>query len=529
MSKNQRALVKEALSYWKLGLEDPVYFIENFCKLKDQKAGKAIPFKLWPAQRWQLYYWQTNQRCITLKSRQIGITWLALAFGLWKMCRQKYFEGIIVSRKESAAISALDKLKFMYNHLPDLIKNHVIPKTGDTRLLLELGTIEGRFVAESANPEAGRSDTLNYLIMDEAAFMPDAHSIWTAAQPALSRTSGNAIIISTANGHDSFFQPVYSKGADKMNGFHANFISWKGDPDRTQEWYNNAEREALNNGIEFSKKFRQEYPKDPIEAFLVTGECVFSGDMVSDYLNMKPFACTVGHIDTKRKFTADHNGPFTIYERPNPNHKYCIGVDCSEGLEKGDWSVAAVYNRTTCEQVAELRTHMDTDLFGKTVNAIGWMYNKAMLNIEMNNMGESVLNVLHKQLHYPSIYKQMRYDGHSSKKVKKLGWRTTATSKPLMIDTLNSLLREHEMMPKSRKLFEEMNTFVRKDAGMSSRMGALGNNHDDAVIAHSLAAIMLAEMPMIQSVSQNRPAVYQPLARVSYSDIPDRNTVLKTA
>jgi hypothetical protein len=61
-------------------------------------------------------------------------------------------------------------------------------------------------------------------------------------------------------------------------------------------------------------------------------------------------------------------------------------------------------------------------------------------------------------------------------------------------------------------------------------MGATGKNHDDCVIAHSLAAVVLLEKPLMGTVSKNRAAVYKRTGKYSHKKRGglDRNKVFKT-
>ena len=475
--------------------KDPIYFIEKFCMLKDQKNGRPIPFTLWPCQKEQLSLWMKNSRNITLKTRQIGISWLSAAYMLHEIMFKKYFEAMAISRKEADAIKYLDKARFMYNNLPELFKQ-MVPIVKENRLLMEFYN-ESVAMAESSNPDAGRSETLNMLILDEAAFIPDSPSIWNAAEPTLEKTNGKAIIISTGNGYDSFFQPMYQASQEEANGFKSYFISWFGDPERDQKWYDIREKNAKTNNR--LREFRAEYPRNPVESFIVSGETFFDPDLIQFFLNKDPFPYQQGRLTEKGDavLTLNSSGPLKVWDKPISGHHYVIGVDTAEGIQHGDNSVAEVYDRQTLEQVAEYASHTDTEEFAKIVRRLGMIYNRALINIEMNSVGESVLNSLVKQMHYPNIFRQMRYDEASNRKSHKMGWRTTISSKRLMLDALGSFLRSREMLPKSMMFFEEMKTFVmvRTEFG-NYKLEASGNNHDDRVIATALCAIVLQEKPM---------------------------------
>ncbi len=101
MDKNDQKLLSEIRELLVNSKFDPILFIQTFCKLKDQAIGEPIPFTLWDCQKEQLLDWQEHLECITLKTRQIGISWLSGAFALWNAFFNDYYEVMVVSKKET--------------------------------------------------------------------------------------------------------------------------------------------------------------------------------------------------------------------------------------------------------------------------------------------------------------------------------------------------------------------------------------------------------------------------------------------
>ena len=67
-----------------------------------------------------------------------------------------------------------------------------------------------------------------------------------------------------------------------------------------------------------------------------------------------------------------------------------------------------------------------------------------------------------------------------------LGWRTTASSKPLAIDELNAAIRDGGVTVLCAKTLAEMRTFVRKENGRMT-----GSPHDDRIISMAIGTQML--------------------------------------
>ena len=62
------------------------------------------------------------------------------------------------------------------------------------------------------------------------------------------------------------------------------------------------------------------------------------------------------------------------------------------------------------------------------------------------------------------------------------GWKTTRTSKPLMIDDLSMALRNDEIVLRCQHTLAELRTYVRNERG-----GMSGSPHDDRVMALALS------------------------------------------
>jgi len=64
----------------------PALFVERHCQIYDATDRVWMPFALWPAQRETLRTMHDNRLTVILKARQLGLTWLVLAYALWLIC-----------------------------------------------------------------------------------------------------------------------------------------------------------------------------------------------------------------------------------------------------------------------------------------------------------------------------------------------------------------------------------------------------------------------------------------------------------
>jgi len=101
---------------------------------------------------------------------------------------------------------------------------------------LSMGLTNGSLIkAVAATPEAGRSDALSLLILDESAFTMYADSIWTAAHQTLA-TGGDCICLSTPNGVGNWFHKTWQKANSGESQFNPIKLKWTVHPDRDQAW-----------------------------------------------------------------------------------------------------------------------------------------------------------------------------------------------------------------------------------------------------------------------------------------------------
>jgi hypothetical protein len=176
------------------------------------------------------------------------------------------------------------------------------------------------------------------------------------------------------------------------------------------------------------------------------------------------------------------DGYVRIWKFPTFGHRYVIGADVAEGLEKGDFSCAHVYDRADMSLCAEWHAHIDPDLFGSELAMLGKVYNFATIGVEDNNHGGTTNRAL-RRLKYPHLFYRQEIDDRGAGKTQKLGWRTDTASRPIMIDDLAALVRDGFSCP-SKETVEEMMSFVVKADGKAE---ADQSCFDDRIIASAIA------------------------------------------
>jgi phage FluMu gp28-like protein len=209
---------------------DPAYFMKKYYWIQHPKRGR-IQFNLYPFQEKVLKLYSNNEYYVVNKSRQLGISTLVSAYSLWLMLFHTDKNVLVVATKQETAKNMVTKVRFAYNNLPSWLK---IKTAEDNRLSLRLAN-GSQIKAVAASPDAGRSEAVSLLVLDEAAFIPGVDVIFTAAQQTLA-TGGQCIAISTPNGTGNWFHKTYTKAQLKENKFIPLSLPWTVHPERTQKW-----------------------------------------------------------------------------------------------------------------------------------------------------------------------------------------------------------------------------------------------------------------------------------------------------
>ena len=171
----------------------------------------------------------------------------------------------------------------------------------------------------------------------------------------------------------------------------------------------------------------------------------------------------------------------TVFREPEGGHIYCVGVDTAEGLEHGDYSCAQVLDVRTGEQCAVWHGHIPPDELASEVDLLGRWFLGALCCVESNNHGLTTIVQL-RHLGYPNLFRKRSLNTSTTRVSQEFGWKTTRTTKPLLIDDLGMALRAGELRLFDRFTLAELRTYTRNERGTMS-----GSPHDDRVMALALA------------------------------------------
>jgi len=185
------------------------------------------------------------------------------------------------------------------------------------------------------------------------------------------------------------------------------------------------------------------------------------------------------------------NGCLRVWKFPELRRSYILAADVAEGLEKGDYTAAHVIDVGSFEQAAVWWGKEDPYQFARMLYGLGIWYNGCLIACERNENGIVVINYLRANS-YPQIYKMEKFEYEMVEETDKLGWITTARSRPLLIDALRESVRTQALILNDSETLAEMRTFIRNPR--TGKIEAAVGSNDDLVISLGIACHLRMKM-----------------------------------
>ena len=421
--------------------QDPVYFLKNYVKISHPLKG-LIPFSTYDFQDDLLKDFKDHRFNIILKARQLGISTIVAGYAAWLLLFRREKQVMVVATKFKTAANIVIKVKKMLKTLPEwmMISEIVV----DNQSSFELRNGSKINASTTSAKDAGRSESLSLLIVDEAAFVEGMEELWTGILPTIS-TGGRCIALSTPNGVGNWFYKTYTDAESETNLFNAINLPWDVHPERDEEWF----RDQTKNMSK--REIAQEFEC----SFNMSGETVISPEDVG--------RLTDNTIEPKHKTGFDRN--YWIWEEPKDGIGYLVSADVSRG-DGADNSVFHVFRVDTFEQVAEYQGKPNHDMFAMLLNSVGREYGNALMVVENNNVGYNVLDKL-QTLEYPNLYYSTKgsheyVDNYTAEFANGIvpGFSTTSKTRPLIIAKMEEFVRNEVIKINSKRTIKELQTFV---------------------------------------------------------------------
>lgn len=161
-------------------------------------------------------------------------TTTVVAYILWYILFNEDKFVAILANKAKTSREILNRIKLAYEALPLWLQQGISAwNKGD--IALENNC---RVLADSTASSAARGYSINFLYLDEFAFVPNnvAEEFFTSVYPTItSGTQSKVLISSTPNGMNHFYR-MWKEAEEKVNGFVTIEANWRQVPNRTEEW-----------------------------------------------------------------------------------------------------------------------------------------------------------------------------------------------------------------------------------------------------------------------------------------------------
>lgn len=432
--------------------KDPFLFSE-YCYVINPVLGR-VQFKLYPFQKGVLLNFLKHRFNIILKFRQAGITELISMYCLWLCMFHRDKKVNIISIKDTTAKKVLKKIKFMYKNLPWYLQTPIINgRAGEFGSQSVIEFSNGSFIESIPTSEqAGRSESLSLLVIDEAAIVKWASTIWASALPTLS-TGGSAILNSTPYGTGSFYHNMWINALSGGNPFNPIRLHWQMHPDRDQAWYDEM-RAALG-----PRRTAQE----------IDGDFLSSGNTVFDMADIRDIEESLSDYPPLKTAL---NGQYMEFGEVSPHKEYFIGADVSTGRSL-DYSSFTVMDRDG-EEWGVYKGRIPISRYGKLLGDTGVKFNEATIAPESNDIGIAVTMYLQSE-GYPKLYystKLLKKKHKNKPEEEKIpGWLTTTKNRSVIINGLEEDIRKGNCLIKDPFFVNEASTFIYDSAGVPIAKG----------------------------------------------------------
>lgn len=592
----------------------PIYFIEEYLYIRpgeinigtEASSTEPIPFvlnavQLTVADKICAHFVGekfTRVQALVLKHRKAGISTLIAAFDYWFLRFYENMNAFVIADLSSHTDTIMGMIdtfqqrdscgqgakEAKYRPLQR------IPMPGSKKgLKFKNGSVCEQDTGENSNP--GTSSTLNVVHMSENSKWRDPENAETSLLNSIPR-QGFAFVIkeSTAFGINKYAQDCEEAFAGK-SVWEPIFVTWLNMPDCTDPVYPSEvmeldieERELMASYpkmtlghikfrrrqisvLESSERFKQDFPLNPREPFLITGSNYFNTRAVQERIDEITFyrdwkaqgldkirekypdlmVKFIHHprgiraalarleddciIPVMTSFSETIDGSISrmhepkgrmcdgiaqVFRDPKAGHKYVLTIDAAEGKKSNQYtsddSVIEVFDCFSQEQVCEWGGTFDEETTAHYALMIGRSYNNALIVNEMNNKcGGLTWGYLEK-----SGYKNLFYreSVSSNKRQKEPGWDTKSGIKKEVCGQFKIDFKNNNCLIHSLDLLCEMLYFIDSQA----KLGAAEGHKDDRVMSAAVALKVISITPNLKKPEKHA-YDYEEEARGSYAEV----------
>lgn len=482
--------------------------IEKMLRIRN-KRGHVVPFKFNTAQD---FYWQRmTRRNLVLKARQKGLS-KVIDGDQYIQCGMRTTNAVVISHERESTERLFSAVKAYHDNMP--IKPEV---SIDSRRMMKFPKTGSVFFVGTAGQTAfGRGDTIDRAHLSEAAFYPNLEKILAGVAEAAEY--GQIDIETTPNGREYFYD-LWNKAKAGKSPYTCIFIPWFIDEEYSADNLTDEEKEGLSKTVqemfnmseeEFAETldeeelallkrveheygmvltvgqmkwrrykiwdkgdlFYQEYPEDDESCFLQAGRSVFKHIKVDATLK-------IPMDDIRKMKPEDRDRLLGNKDKGMRKKTLYAGIDPAEGTPEGDahsFSVIEPFSPYHPENGAvviyELTSNDPIDVFLLEVEKILNQFD-IILGIEGQGVGAAMVKTA------------------NDMGIQFNEWETTGSSRPIMINDLESAWRKEELYETYTEAEGEARNMV---YNKSNKAEHPSGKHDDRVFSRAIA-LQMFNMP----------------------------------
>lgn len=447
---------------------DPVYFCKNYVKIIHVDRG-MINFDPYDFQKDIVRSFVDNRFTIICSCRQAGKTTSVVAAILHYILfsQEKGKLVAILANKGSTSREIMARVKLAYENLP-LWMQQGVKEWNKGSIELEN---ECRVIAAATSSSSIRGLSVSMLVIDETAFVENWNEFFTSTLPTIASGDKTKVcLVSTPNGLNHFYKLWVdaNKKGDEWNGYNPISVTWQDVPGRDEVWAK-TQRALIGD-----TKFKQEHEI----AFLGSTHTLIDANKLSALPLLQPI---------KEAYA----GSFVIYEDPIPGAQYAIVADVGEGkgLDDSAFSLIRVDQLPYVQVARYCDNFISTLEYGDILANVGSKYNDAVILVELNNIGRTVVDYMRDHLEYENLI-ATENKGSSGKQISgggssyEFGIRTTKTVKQTGCSYLKELIENDQLLINDAVTIEQLSRFSRVKNSFQAEVGY----KDDVVMSLVLFA-----------------------------------------
>lgn len=531
----------------------------------------------------------TRVQAIILKHRKAGISTLIAAFDYWHMRFNPSFNAFVIADLGGHTDNIMEMVKLFRSKdrcgEGDPIRDHQPPETlpmpkNKSGLRISNGSMAEQDSGENSNP--GTSGTIMVCHMSENAKWRDPENAETSLLNSIPR-SGYAFIVkeSTAYGINKYAKDCEEASQGKSS-WEFIFITWLDMPDCRREIYPGEtfkltrEEEELkatyhpkmtDEHIKFRReqiellgstdKFKQDFPLNPREPFLITGSNFFNLSTIQERMSEIRFfrdwkrngiekigslypemmskikhhsrgetaaldrlerdcvipqivrvSCNTHRGVDRMTYVRDDeaklsDGAAEMYREPRRGGVYAVVVDVAEGKGQ-DGSIIDVIDTYRKEQVMQWGGDFDEELTATYAVMLAQLYNNAIIIYDAANKCGGALQVYLEKSGYKHIFKRTIVSGNRT--TKELGFEVRSGMKRDVYSQFKLDFKNGDCLIHSIATLNEMMFFVDKQGKLEAAEG----HKDDRVSTMALGLKVISITPSMQIPAANDDESYVP-------------------